>query len=204
MIQHLFSVIIIIQMTQCLRSLDYLMAQCFGSVEDKSSKGRQMPVHYASKEHHFHSISSPLATQIPQAAGAAYTLKRMRQKGERVDDCVVCYLGEGAASEGDFHAGVNMASVLGGPIVFFIRVCPSHHSFIIHALLSFLIPVQYSPRNFRTTGLPSLLRPPNNSRETELLPGLLVSKIRISLLSASIHSTQNVVIITIFFFRIWY
>ncbi|KNZ46758.1 2-oxoisovalerate dehydrogenase E1 component, alpha subunit [Puccinia sorghi] len=134
-------------------SLDYLMAQCFGSVEDKSSKGRQMPVHYASKEHHFHSISSPLATQIPQAAGAAYTLKRMRQKGERVDDCVVCYLGEGAASEGDFHAGVNMASVLGGPIVFFIR---------------------YSPRNFRTTGLPSLLRPPNNSRETELLPGLLV------------------------------
>jgi len=102
-------------------SLDYLIAQCFGSVEDKSSKGRQMPVHYASKEHHFHSISSPLATQIPQAAGAAYALKRMRQKGERVEDCVVCYLGEGAASEGDFHAGVNMASVLGGPIVFFIR-----------------------------------------------------------------------------------
>ncbi|KAA1115817.1 hypothetical protein PGT21_000713 [Puccinia graminis f. sp. tritici] len=63
------------------------------------------PVHYASKKHHFHSISSPLATQIPQAAGAAYALKRMRQKGERPDDCVVCYLGEGAASEGDFHAG---------------------------------------------------------------------------------------------------
>ncbi|PLW39606.1 hypothetical protein PCASD_08767 [Puccinia coronata f. sp. avenae] len=101
--------------------LDYLMAQCFGSVEDGSSKGRQMPVHYASTKHHFHSISSPLATQIPQAAGAAYALKRMRQKRERLDDCVVCYLGEGAASEGDFHAGVNMASVLGGPIVFFIR-----------------------------------------------------------------------------------
>lgn len=25
-----------------------------------------MPVHYSSKEHHFHTISSPLATQIPQ------------------------------------------------------------------------------------------------------------------------------------------
>ncbi|KAH9466003.1 hypothetical protein MJO28_007749 [Puccinia striiformis f. sp. tritici] len=103
-------------------SLDYMMAQCFGSREDESSKGRQMPVHYASKEHHFHSISSPLATQIPQAAGAAYALKRIRsQKGQRLNDCVVCYLGEGAASEGDFHAGVNMASVLGGPIIFFIR-----------------------------------------------------------------------------------
>lgn len=102
-------------------SLDYLLAQCFGSADDLSSKGRQMPVHYASKEHHFHSISSPLATQIPQAAGAAYALKRMRQRGERLEDCVICYLGEGAASEGDFHAGVNMASVLGGPIIFFIR-----------------------------------------------------------------------------------
>lgn len=109
-------------------SLDYLMAQCFSSHEDGSSAGRQMPVHYASRDFHFQSISSPLATQIPQAAGAAYSLKRARQTRQtdrhkgREDDCVVCYLGDGSASEGDFHAGVNMASVLGGPIVFFVRV----------------------------------------------------------------------------------
>ncbi|MBW0545102.1 hypothetical protein O181_084817 [Austropuccinia psidii MF-1] len=102
-------------------SLDYLLAQCFGTMKDLSSQGRQMPVHYASKQYRYHSISSPLATQIPQAAGAAYALKRSRQKGQRLNDCVICYSGEGAASEGDFHAGVNMASVLGGPIVFFIR-----------------------------------------------------------------------------------
>jgi len=63
-----------------------------------------MPVHYGSKEHHFHTISSPLATQFPQAAGAAYALKRTPG---REGSCVVCYAGEGATSEGDFHAGLN-------------------------------------------------------------------------------------------------
>ncbi|SCV67984.1 BQ2448_105 [Microbotryum intermedium] len=98
--------------------LSDLMAQVFSTVSDKASKGRQMPVHYGSPAHHFHTISSPLGTQIPQAAGAAYSLKL---SPERKEDCVVCYMGEGATSEGDFHAGFNMASVLGGPVVFFVR-----------------------------------------------------------------------------------
>ncbi len=34
-----------------------------------------MPVHYGSKALNFHTISSPLATQLPQAVGAAYALK---------------------------------------------------------------------------------------------------------------------------------
>ncbi|SGY37881.1 BQ5605_C003g01908 [Microbotryum silenes-dioicae] len=98
--------------------LSDLMAQVFSTVSDKASKGRQMPVHYGSPAHHFHTISSPLGTQIPQAAGAAYSLKL---SPERKGDCVICYMGEGATSEGDFHAGFNMASVLGGPVVFFVR-----------------------------------------------------------------------------------
>ncbi|SCZ91398.1 BZ3500_MvSof-1268-A1-R1_Chr1-2g01382 [Microbotryum saponariae] len=98
--------------------LSDLMAQVFSTVSDKASKGRQMPVHYGSPTHHFHTISSPLGTQIPQAAGAAYSLKL---SPERKGDCVICYMGEGATSEGDFHAGFNMASVLGGPVVFFVR-----------------------------------------------------------------------------------
>ncbi|KAJ1845002.1 hypothetical protein LPJ57_009358, partial [Coemansia sp. RSA 486] len=61
-------------------------------------------------------ISSPLATQIPQAAGAAYALRRDGGK-----QCAVCYFGEGAASEGDFHAGLNMAATLGCPVIFYCR-----------------------------------------------------------------------------------
>lgn len=66
-----------------------------------------MPVHYGSSEHHFHTISSPLGTQLPQAAGAAYALKRTPG---RENSCVICYAGEGATSEGDFHAGLNSTS----------------------------------------------------------------------------------------------
>lgn len=45
--------------------LEQFMAQCYGNVNDLG-KGRQMPVHYGCKERHFVTISSPLATQIPQ------------------------------------------------------------------------------------------------------------------------------------------
>lgn len=39
--------------------------QCFGNKDD-ISKGRNMPIHYGSKDLHFVTISSPLATQMPQ------------------------------------------------------------------------------------------------------------------------------------------
>jgi len=85
----------------------------FGTADDLGL-ARQMPVHFGSTAHHFHTISSPLATQIPQAAGAAFALKRMK---DRKDNVVVCYFGEGAASEGDAHAGMNMAATLRCPVM---------------------------------------------------------------------------------------
>jgi 2-oxoisovalerate dehydrogenase E1 component alpha subunit len=96
-------------------SLQNIMDQVYSNTLDKG-KGRQMPVHYGSQEHNFHTISSPLATQIPQAAGAAYALKQ--QPGER---CVICYFGDGSASEGDAHAGFNIAATLDCPVIFFCR-----------------------------------------------------------------------------------
>ncbi|KAJ7303951.1 hypothetical protein JRQ81_011466 [Phrynocephalus forsythii] len=95
--------------------LDLFMAQCYGNASDPG-KGRQMPVHYGCKDLHFVTISSPLATQIPQAVGSAYAIKR--ENGNRI---VICYFGEGAASEGDAHAGFNFAATLECPIIFFCR-----------------------------------------------------------------------------------
>nr|KAF6410586.1 hypothetical protein HJG63_009090 [Rousettus aegyptiacus] len=95
--------------------LEQFMAQCYGNVNDLS-KGRQMPVHYGCRERHFVTISSPLATQIPQAVGAAYAAKRAN-----ANRIVICYFGEGAASEGDAHAGFNFAATLECPIIFFCR-----------------------------------------------------------------------------------
>uniref|UniRef100_A0AAG5CYF1 2-oxoisovalerate dehydrogenase subunit alpha n=1 Tax=Anopheles atroparvus TaxID=41427 RepID=A0AAG5CYF1_ANOAO len=90
--------------------------QCYGNAEDQG-KGRQMPVHYGSRKLNFVTISSPLATQIPQAAGAAYAFK-LQPNNKR---CVVTYFGEGAASEGDTHAAFNFAATLDCPVIFFCR-----------------------------------------------------------------------------------
>ena len=46
-------------------SLDQFMNQCYGNCDD-GGQGKQMPVHYGSADHSFVTISSPLATQLPQ------------------------------------------------------------------------------------------------------------------------------------------
>lgn len=46
------------------------------SNKDDLGKGRQSPTHIGSSDTHFVTISSPLATQLPQAVGVAYTYKR--------------------------------------------------------------------------------------------------------------------------------
>lgn len=96
-------------------SYDEFMNQLFGNELDYG-KGRQMPIHYGSRKLHYMTISSPLATQIPQAAGYAYG-----QKLAGEGHCTLCFFGEGAASEGDFHAALNMAAVHEVPVIFFCR-----------------------------------------------------------------------------------
>ncbi|MBL4899634.1 MAG: thiamine pyrophosphate-dependent dehydrogenase E1 component subunit alpha [Colwellia sp.] len=96
-------------------SLENFMDQMFSNEKDLG-KGRQMPIHYGSSELNYMTVSSPLATQIPQATGYAYG-----QKLQGLDAVTLCYFGEGAASEGDFHAGLNMAAVHEVPVIFFCR-----------------------------------------------------------------------------------
>lgn len=96
-------------------TFDEFMNQLFGNELDYG-KGRQMPIHYGSRKLHYMTISSPLATQIPQAAGYAYG-----QKLAGDGHCTIVYFGEGAASEGDFHAALNMAAVHKVPVIFFCR-----------------------------------------------------------------------------------
>ncbi|XP_031259079.1 2-oxoisovalerate dehydrogenase subunit alpha 1, mitochondrial-like [Pistacia vera] len=89
--------------------------QLFGNKADYG-KGRQMPIHYGSNKHNYITISSPIATQLPQAVGVAYSLKM-----DKKDACVVTYTGDGGTSEGDFHAALNFAAVTDAPVVFICR-----------------------------------------------------------------------------------
>ena len=86
----------------------------FGKRDDPSSGGRQMPAHWGSRELNIFTGSSPIATQIPHASGAAYAIKYRKE-----DAVVGCWFGDGATSEGDWHEGLNFAGIHKLPIVFF-------------------------------------------------------------------------------------
>lgn len=112
-------------------TLSQFMNQLFANSSD-NGRGRNMPIHYGSKELNIHTISSTLATQIPHAAGAAYALKLQNQgtvgrigapsAGEDTTERVaVCFFGEGAASEGDFHSALNIAATREVPCIFICR-----------------------------------------------------------------------------------
>ncbi|KAG8501715.1 hypothetical protein CXB51_003891 [Gossypium anomalum] len=89
--------------------------QCFGNKADYG-KGRQMPIHYGSNKLNYFTVSSTIATQIPHAVGAAYSLKM-----DKKDACAVTYFGDGGTSEGDFHAAMNFAAVTESPVIFICR-----------------------------------------------------------------------------------
>ncbi|PKI32851.1 hypothetical protein CRG98_046760 [Punica granatum] len=89
--------------------------QCFGNKADYG-KGRQMPIHYGSNKLNYFTVSSTIATQLPPAVGAAYSLKMDKQ-----DACAVTYFGDGGSSEGDFHAALNFAAVMEAPVIFICR-----------------------------------------------------------------------------------
>lgn len=75
-----------------------------------------MPMHLGSKDLNIVTVSSPLATQIPQCSGAGY---KFRINNE--DRIAVTYFGDGAASEGDFHSALNFASTLRSQSLFYCR-----------------------------------------------------------------------------------
>jgi 2-oxoisovalerate dehydrogenase E1 component alpha subunit len=85
----------------------------FAKSEDPSSAGRQMPGHFCRSDLRIITTSSVIATQIPQAAGAA-----LAAKIRGADDVVITYFGDGATSEGDFHEGLNWASIYKLPVIF--------------------------------------------------------------------------------------
>jgi pyruvate dehydrogenase E1 component alpha subunit len=96
-------------------SLKDYVNQLHGNVEDPI-KGRQMPVHHSANWLNIVSISSPVGTQIPQAAGVA-----MAARISKKDDVALTFFGEGTASTGQFHVGLNFAGVFKAPCIFFCR-----------------------------------------------------------------------------------
>lgn len=89
-----------------------VMLGVFGKQGDPSSGARQMPEHYSLRAKNIYSVSSPVATQVPQAAGVA--LAEKLKGGDRV---VVTCLGEGSTNQGDFHEALTWAGVHKLPLI---------------------------------------------------------------------------------------
>ncbi len=91
----------------------------FAKADDPSSGGRQMPSHWGSRRLGIITGSSPIATQLPHAAGIAFAA---RYRGE--DTVVGCWFGDGATSAGDWHEALNFAGIHRLPVIF---VCENNH-----------------------------------------------------------------------------
>lgn len=89
-----------------------ILAQYLGRLGGPS-RGRDGNVHFGDVRRNNIAFLSPMADGIPVAAGAALA---MRQEGS--DRVAMTWFGEGAASRGDFHEGINLAAVLSVPAVF--------------------------------------------------------------------------------------
>jgi 2-oxoisovalerate dehydrogenase E1 component alpha subunit len=103
------------------------MLSLFGKAGEISSKARQMPSHWSHRALNILSTSSPVATQVPQAAGLAFAIKYKRENG-LVDPndatqprlALTC-LGEGSTSQGEWHEGMNWAGVHKLPFICIVQ-----------------------------------------------------------------------------------
>src|SRR6266540_5483113 len=117
----------------------------FGKRDDPSSGGRQMPAHWSSRKLGIISGSSPIATQIPHAAGVAYAIK---YRGE--DAVVGSWFGDGATSEGDWHEGLNFSGIHRLPVVW---VCENNR-YAISVPLSKQMAVEHVSERASAYGFP--------------------------------------------------
>jgi len=84
----------------------------FAKPSDPNSGGRQMPNHWGSSKLRVITGSSPIATQIPHAAGIGYAAQL---RGEAI--AAATFFGDGAASKGDFHEAMNFVGIHKLPVV---------------------------------------------------------------------------------------
>ena len=96
-------------------SLDTLLAQPCGRVGGLT-RGWDGSLHMGSRLARTIGLISHLGTLIPVAAGCAFAARY-----RNTDDVALAFAGDGTTSTGDFHEGLNIASVLDLPLVIVIE-----------------------------------------------------------------------------------
>src|SRR5437870_1839354 len=89
-----------------------IMAELFGRM-DGLSKGKGGSMHLFDKGVNFLGGHGIVGAHLPLAAGAGFGIKY--QGGDQV---VLCYFGDGAVPEGEFHESMNLAALWKLPVIF--------------------------------------------------------------------------------------
>jgi pyruvate dehydrogenase E1 component subunit alpha len=89
-----------------------VMAELFGR-RDGLCKGKGGSMHLFDKGVNFLGGHGIVGAHLPLAAGAGFAIKY--QNGDQV---VLCYFGDGAVPEGEFHESMNLAALWKLPVIF--------------------------------------------------------------------------------------
>ncbi len=95
--------------------LNKMMAEVFGKATGYC-KGRGGSMHIADVEKGNLGATGIVGGNIPVATGAALSMKM-----QGTDRCVLCFFGDGASNEGNFHESLNLASAWKLPVVFIVE-----------------------------------------------------------------------------------
>ena len=93
-------------------SMNAIMAEMFGKV-DGCSKGRGGSMHLFDVSKNFYGGNAIVAGHLPLAVGMG--LANIMQKRDSIS---VCFFGEGAIAEGEFHEAMNLAALWKVPVLF--------------------------------------------------------------------------------------
>lgn len=93
-------------------SMKSVMAEMFGK-QSGSSGGRGGSMHIFDKEHRFFGGNAIVAGALPMAVGMALADKMLNR-----NRITVCFFGEGAVAEGEFHESMNLAKLWNLPVLF--------------------------------------------------------------------------------------
>jgi pyruvate dehydrogenase E1 component alpha subunit len=89
-----------------------IMAEMFGKVEG-CSRGRGGSMHLFDADHRFYGGNGIVGGGLPLAVGLA-----LADRMQGLDRVTVCFFGEGAMAEGEFHESMNLAALWKLPVLF--------------------------------------------------------------------------------------
>jgi pyruvate dehydrogenase E1 component subunit alpha len=89
-----------------------VMAELFGR-RDGLSKGKGGSMHLFDKSHNFLGGHAIVGAHLPLATGVGFAIKYRHE-----DHVVLCFFGDGAVPEGEFHEALNLASLWKLPVIF--------------------------------------------------------------------------------------